>query len=132
MARYSVAMLNNMVAQYEVTVGTSPTLEFRTGPPNPAGIAAADTGTLLVAVPLPLDWASASGTGAIALLGTWSGTGASVGVIGHYRLKSSGGTCHEDGTVTVTGAGGDITVDNTSVAIGQPLVVTAWNRNVSP
>lgn len=124
---------NNMIGQYESTVGAAPVLELRSGA-APANCAAADSGTLLSSITLPSDWMTAASNGSIAKLGTWAGTGdAGAGggsVIGHYRLKDAGLTeCHEQGTVTITGGGGDLTVDNTNIAVGQAVSITGWTRN---
>jgi len=119
---------NNMVGQYESTVGTTPKLQIRSGA-QPANCAAADSGTLLCELTLPSDWMNAASSGAVTLLGTWSGTGAAAGTAAHYRLKDSGGsTTHEQGSVTATGGGGDLTLDNTSIAAAQAVSVTSWTR----
>lgn len=119
---------NNMVGQYETTVGVTPKLQIRSGA-QPANAAAADSGTLLCEITLPSDWMNAPAGGSITLLGTWAGTGAAAGTAAHYRLKDSAGTvCHEQGTVTATGGGGDLTLDNTSIAVSQAVNVTSWTR----
>lgn len=119
---------NNMIGQYETTVGTSPKLQLRSGA-QPANCAAADSGTLLAELTLPADWMGAASAGAVALAGSWAGTGAAAGTIAHYRLKDSAGSvCHEQGSVTLTGGGGDLTVDNTSIGVGQAVSVTSWTR----
>lgn len=119
---------NNMVGQYETTIGASPKLQIRTGA-QPANCAAADSGTLLCEITLPSDWMGAASSGAVALAGSWSGSGAAAGTAAHYRLKDSGGTtCHEQGSVTATGGGGDLTLDNTSIAVSQAVSVTSWTR----
>jgi hypothetical protein len=70
---------------------------------------------------------AAASSGSKALSGTWQDTSAdSTGTAGHFRIKASGGTCHMQGTVTATGGGGDMTVDNTSFASGQQFTVTAF------
>lgn len=119
---------NAMIGQYETTVGTGPKLQLRSGA-APANCAAADSGTLLAELTLPSDWMTAASSGGISKNGTWSGTGAAAGTIAHYRLKDSAGTvCHEQGTVTATGGGGDLTVDNTNIAASQAVSVTSWDR----
>lgn len=124
----STTLRNNMIGQYETTIGTAPKLQFRTGAP-PANCAAAATGTLLCEITLPSDWLTAASSGQVTLNGTWSGTGAAAGTAAHYRLMDSAGTtCHEQGTVTATGGGGDLTVDNTSIAVSQAVSVTSWTR----
>lgn len=118
----------NMVGQYETTIGTTPKLQIRTGA-QPANCAAADSGTLLCELTLPSDWMTAASGGSISLNGSWTGTGAAAGTAAHYRLKdSAGSTCHEQGSVTATGGGGDLTLDNTSIAVSQAVSVTSWTR----
>jgi len=128
--KLSVAVRNAMVEAYETTIGASPKLQLRTGAP-PADCAAADSGTLLAECPVPTDWLAAASSGTKTKLGTWTFTGlAAAGsgtAIGHYRLKdSTGTTCHDQGTVTVTGGGGDMTLDNVSIAQNQTGTVTDW------
>ncbi len=49
------------------------------------------------------------------------------GTAGHYRIVDSAGTtCHEQGTVTATGGGGDVTIDNTSIVSGQAVNISGW------
>lgn len=118
----------NMMGQYESTVGTTPKLQFRTGA-QPANCAAADSGTLLAELTLPSDWMTTASAGAVALNGTWTGTGSAAGTAAHYRLKDSAGSvCHEQGSVTATGGGGDITIDNAVIASAQTVNVTSWTR----
>lgn len=122
----SVASRNARLDAIETAVGTAPKLQIRTGA-QPANCAAADSGTLLCEMTLPSDWASAAASGAKAKSGTWSGTGAAAGTAAHFRLKDSAGTtCHMQGTVTITGGGGDMTVDNTSIAVSQAVTVNTW------
>lgn len=126
----SDAVRNAMADAYESTIGTAPTLEIRTGAP-PANCAAADSGTLLASMALPSDWLSAASSGSKTLLGTWQDlTADAAGTAGHYRIKQ-GGTCHEQGTVTATGGGGDLTLNNVSIAVGQAVSVTAFTRAMS-
>ncbi|AHG91219.1 hypothetical protein J421_3682 [Gemmatirosa kalamazoonensis] len=106
------------------------TLEIRTGaPPGPG---AAPTGTLLVSITLPADlWAAASNAvkPLNAALTPTAAVGA--GTAGHFRIKAAGDTGavsttqHRiEGTITVTGGGGDITLDNTSIAVGQNVTIS--------
>jgi hypothetical protein len=54
---------------------------------------------------------------------------ASAGELGHYRIKNAAGSaCREQGTITATGGGGDMTVDNVSVTAGQQIQVTAYQK----
>lgn len=132
MARqWSVSVRNARADAVESTIGTSAILEMFTGSP-PANCAAADSGTKIVSINLPSDWLAAAASGAKAKSGTWQGTAIATGTPGHYRIKDSGGTTvHEQGTVTFTGGGGDITVDASgSVTSGQTVTVAtfAWTE----
>jgi hypothetical protein len=44
-----------------------------------------------------------------------------------FRIYDSGGTnCHMQGTVTATGGGGDMTLDNNSIANAQTVNVNSF------
>jgi hypothetical protein len=127
--QFSAAVRNAMGDSIEVAIGASPTLEIRTGPP-PATTAAADSGTVLATMTLPADFLLAASAGVKALSGTWSDTSAdAAGVAGHYRIKQ-GATTHAQGTVTASGGGGDMTLDNTNIASGQAINITAYSITI--
>lgn len=122
----SVSARNARLDSIETTVGTSPKLQIRSGA-QPASCAAADSGTLLCEITLPSDWAAAAASGAKSKSGTWSGTGVAAGTAAHFRLKDSAGTtCHMQGSVSATGGGGDVTLDNTSIAVDQAVTINTW------
>ena len=123
----SVAVRNAMLDIIESTVGTSAVLKIRTGA-QPANCAAVDTGTVLATINLPSDWMAASDAGSKALSGTWQDASAdATGTAAHFRVYASDGTtCHMQGSVTATGAGGDMTLDNTSVAAGQSITISSF------
>lgn len=125
--QYSVAVRNARLDVVESTIGASPILRVRTGA-APANCAAADSGTVLATVALPADWMAAASNGTKSMQGTWEDTSAdATGTAGHFRIYANDGTtCHVQGTVTLTGGGGDMTVDNTSFAAGQNFVVTSF------
>lgn len=124
-AQFSVAVRNGWLDNTEVTIGPSPKLRILTGA-KPANCAAAETGTLLAAITCPADWMAAAAAGTKTLLGSWTVAATASGTAGYYRIMDSAGTtCHEQGTITATGGGGDMTVDNTSIASGQTVAVTA-------
>ncbi len=122
----STTVRNAMLDAIETTVGTSAILELRTGS-VPANCAASDSGTLLISYSLASDWAAAASSGSKALNDVpLTGSAIATGTAGHFRLKNSAGsTCHAQGTITATGGGGDMTVDNTSIASGQTVNVTS-------
>lgn len=117
---------NSRLDAIETVVGTSPKLQIRTGAP-PASCAAADTGTLLAEITCPSDWAAAASGGSKAKSGTWSVAATAAGTAGHFRLKNSAGTVtHIQGTITITGSGGDMTLDNDSIAAGQVVTINTF------
>ena len=125
--QYSVTVRNAQLDAVETTVGTAPLLRIYSGS-APANCAAAASGTLLAEATLPSDWMAAASSGSKALSGTWQDASANAtGTAGHWRLyDSSGTTCHAQGTVTATGGGGDLTLDNTSIASAQSVTITSF------
>lgn len=123
----STAVRNARLDAIETTVGVSAVLKIRTGA-APANCGTADSGTVLATVNCPSDWMAAASGGSKALSGTWQDASAdATGTAAHFRLYASDGTtCHMQGTVTATGGGGDMTVDNTSFASGQTFTVTSF------
>lgn len=122
--QFSTAVRNARLDVIETTIGASPTLELRTGAP-PANPAAADSGTVLVTITLPADWMAAASGGTKALSGLWQDlTADATGTFGHYRIKQ-GGTCHEQGTLSGPGGGGDIVMDSATVTAGQQVTIVS-------
>lgn len=127
----NVATRNARLDTIESTNGTSCSLEIRSGS-VPANCAAASAGTVLATINLPTDWMAAASSGSKALSGTWQDASAdATGTAAHFRIYNSqatkdGTTCFMQGTVTITGGGGDMTVDNTSFASGQQFTVTTF------
>lgn len=126
----STAVRNALLDSIEVTVGASAILKIFSGAP-PANCAAANSGTLLATLNLPADYWAAASSAAKAKSGTWEDTSADgTGTAGHFRLYASDGTtCGVQGTVTATGGGGDMEVDNTSFVTAQAFTVTAFTLN---
>lgn len=127
--QFSTTVRNARLDAIETAIGVSAVLKIRTGA-QPADCAAADSGTVLATITLPSDWAAAASSGSKAKSGTWQDTSAdATGTAAHYRLYASDGTtCHEQGSVTATGGGGDLTLDNTSIATGQTVTITTWTK----
>jgi hypothetical protein len=125
------AVANAMLDAWETAIGASPILRFRSGAP-PANVAAASQGTVLATLALPADWMAAAAARSKAKLGTWEDLAAdNNGTVGHYEIVANDGvTRKEQGTVTATGGGGDMTVDNVIFATGQPVTVTAFTKTL--
>jgi len=129
----SVAVRNGMLDAIETTIGTSAVIKLRTGSP-PANCAAADSGTVVATISLASDWMSAASSGSKAFSSTplEDSSADNPGTLAHYRVYASDGTtCGMQGTITATGGGGDMTVDNTSVTAGQDVKITSWTINMS-
>lgn len=125
--QFSVAIRNARLDAVETATGASAILKIRTGA-APASCATADSGTVLASCALPADWMAAAAAGAKSLSGSWQDAAAdAAGTAAHFRLYANDGvTCHLQGTVTATGGGGDLQVDNTSFAAGQQFTVTSF------
>lgn len=123
----SVTVRNARLDAIETAIGTDAILKIRTTS-VPANCAAADAGIALASLTLPTDWMAAAASGAKAKSGTWSDASADdTGTAAHFRIYDSGGsTCHIQGTVTATGGGGDLTLDNTSIAATQTVTITGF------
>lgn len=125
--QFSVTVRNAQLDAIETAISTSAVLKIRTGS-APANVATADSGTVVATLSLPSDWMAAASSGSKALNGTWQDSSAdATGTAGHFRIYANDGTtAHIQGTVTATGGGGDMTVDNTSFASGQSFTVTTF------
>ena len=118
----------------ETDIGTSAKMAIYTGS-MPSNCAADTTGTKLAEFDLASDWAASATGGAKSLNNLpLTTTGAAAGSAGYFRLFTNaqsttpgvGTPCQMQGTITATGGGGDMTLDNTSIASGQTVNVTSF------
>lgn len=126
--QFSTAVRNAMLDAIETTIGVSAVLKIRSGA-APANCGTADSGTVLATIALASDWAAAAsgGTKALSGLPVTDASADNTGTAAHFRLYASDGTtCGHQGTVTVTGGGGDMTVDNTSFVAAQTFNITGF------
>lgn len=123
----STSVRNARLDAIETATGASARLRLYSGA-APADCAAAATGTLLVEFALAADWAGNAAGGGKSLANLpLSTTAAAAGVAGHFRLyNAAGSVCHYQGSVTIAGGGGDMTLDNTNIASGQTVSVTSF------
>lgn len=121
----SVAARNGRLDSFETTCGTSAVMKIFSGSP-PANCAAADSGTALATVSLPVDWMAAATGGSKSKNGTWEDLSAdNTGTAGHFRIYDSGvATCHMQGTVGTSGT--DIIVNSTSFTAAQAFTVNSF------
>lgn len=125
--QFSTAARNAALDAIETAIGASAIMRIRTGAP-PANCAAADSGTVVATLNLPADYLANAAAGAKAMSGTWQDLAAdAAGTAGHFRIyDSTGATCHIQGTCTITGGGGDMTIDNPALTVGQQFSVTSF------
>ena len=125
--QFSTTARNAALDAIETAIGTAAVLKIRSGS-VPASVGTADAGTVLATMTLPSDWLAAASSGSKAKSGTWEDTSAdAAGTAAHFRIYASDGTtAHIQGTVTATGGGGDMTLDNTSIASGQTVTITSF------
>lgn len=124
----STAARNAALDAIETAIGASPILRiYDLTAGAPANCAASITGTVLATMNLPADFMAAASGGAKSLSGSWSDAAAdAAGIADFYRIFANDGTtCHEQGTVTATAGGGDMTLDNTNIAVGQTVTITS-------
>ena len=125
--QFSTTARNAALDAIETAIGTSAVLKIRSGS-VPADCGTADAGTVLATLNLPSDWLAAASGGSKSKSGTWEDASAdATGTAGHFRVYASDGTTvHMQGTITATGGGGDMTLDNTSIASGQQVTITSF------
>lgn len=123
------ALANIMLDLYDTHFPAGAVLEIRTG--AAPGAEAAATGTLLVSVTLPATPWSAASAGSKSKNGTWSATAAATGTAGHFRLRNAADTRRDEGSITITAGGGDLILDNTSIATGQTVTINTFTRSIT-
>jgi hypothetical protein len=123
-AQFSDATRSAALDGIEAAIGTSPTLEIRSGA-APANCATADSGTLLATLTLPSNWLADAVAGLKVQAGDWSGTVSTGGTAGHFRIKQ-GGTTHWQGSITASAGGGDMVLADTALLAGQLLSLSGF------
>jgi|SRR6187455_218551 len=134
--QWSSGVRNGVLDAIETAVGTAPKFRIYSGT-EPATCAAALSGnTLLAEFTLDSDWMSAAASGVKNMIkgGTtvsganpYTTTGAATGTATFYRIYDSAGTnAHEQGTVGTSGT--DAIIDNTSIASGQTVNLTQYQK----
>jgi hypothetical protein len=126
--RFSTRLRNARLQAIEDTISTGARLEIRAGA-RPATLAGEDTGALLALIALPSDFLDAPAGGVTDLNGTWEDlTADGTGIAGYFRIYPAGSPslADMDGTITATGGGGDMEVDNTSFNAGQSFTITLF------
>lgn len=128
---YSATVKNAKLDQIETTIGTAAILRVYNGTAPATADTALSGNTLLAEGTLPSDYLAAASAGSKAKAGAWTLTGqagAGAGTAGtFFRLFNTAGTvCHMQGTFTASGGGGDMTIDNNSIANAQSITVNTF------
>jgi hypothetical protein len=121
----SVSARNARLDSIETVIGTAARLKIFSGS-VPSDCAAADPSGLLATIVCPSDWLAAASSGSKAIAGgPWSVAASGAGTAASFRVYDSGSAaCHIQGTV---GEGtGDLQLDNTDLAAGQTVNITAF------
>ena len=126
--QWSDALRNALLDVWESTIGTSAKIRIYSGAVPAEESTALSGNTLLAEWSLASDWAAAAAGGVKSLSGVpLEVTAAAAGTATFYRIyNSAGSTCHEQGTVGTSGT--DMTIDNTSIASGQTVRLTAFSK----
>ena len=123
--QFSDPARNAIVNGIVTAVGAAPTLEIRNGS-VPADETATATGTVLVTMLLPSVWMNGASGGVATLAGQWQDlTADNAGTATYFRIRQ-GATTHIQGTVSATGGGGDMTLDNPVISLNQQVTVTSF------
>lgn len=121
-----ILLRNNMLDQIENTAGVSARLQLRTGA-QPADCSVANSGVLLVEIVLPFNWMLDAVSGTKSKLDLWAGTAIASGTAAHFRIFDSADTiCHLQGTVTSSGSGGDLTLNNPVISSAQIITINTF------
>lgn len=99
----------------EIRSGTQPTAADDTA-----------TGSVLVTVELPDPSFGAAASGVSTANAIGAATATASGTAGWFRAYDSAANKVMDGSVTVTGGGGQMTLNTTTISIGTDIAVTAW------
>lgn len=116
----STAVRNARLDAIETNIGTSALCRLYSA-----------SNIILCEIQLPSNWLNAASNGSITKAGTWSGIGAVAAGSGinatYFQIFDSAGlVLGIKGTVTVTGGGGDMTLDNTNIASTQNVTVQTF------
>lgn len=119
------ATTNAVTALVDADVGAG-TIQIRTGA-QPASANDAASGTLLATITLadPAWGASVAGVSTLDATPVLSTTGVAAGTAGWFRMLDNSGDTIADGAVTVTGGGGELELNTTTISIGVTVEITA-------
>ena len=125
--KFSVALKNAQQNAITSTLGGSALLNIYSGSQPASPDTAVTSQVLLATLTCNATFAPAASGGVLTLNSIANGTGTAGAGTGTnatwYRLTTSGGVAHIDGTVGITGA--DLNLNNVNIAQGQTVSVTS-------
>lgn len=125
--KYSAVLKNAQQASITSTVGPNALLELYSAPQPANPDTAIGAQVLLGTLTCNATFAPAPAGGVLTLNAISNGTGTAGAGAGTqatwYRLKTSGGAAHVDGSVGIAGA--DLNLNNNNIATGQTISVTS-------
>ncbi len=125
--KYSAALKNAQQDAITTTLGANANLKIYSGTKATNPDTAIGAQVLLATLACSATFAPGAAGGVVTLNAISSGTGtagAGAGTVATwYRLETSGGTAHIDGTVGISGC--DLNLNNTNIATGQTVSVSS-------
>lgn len=125
--KYSASLKNAQQDAITSKLGASAVLEIYSGSQPASPDTAVGAQVLLASLTCNATFAPAASGGVLTLNSIANGTGTAGAGAGTtatwYRLRTSGGVAHIDGTVGISGA--DLNLNNTNIATGQTVSVTS-------
>lgn len=126
--KYSAVLKNAQQAAITSTAGANAVIDIYSGSQPASPDTAVGAQVLLATLACSATLAPAPASGLLTLNAISNGTGtagASTGTVATwFRLVTSGGTAHVDGTVGITGC--DMNLNNTNIATGQTVSVSSF------
>ena len=125
--QFSIPVRNARLDAIATVIDSSAKLIIYSGA-QPASCAEAPTGTVLATLSLPSSWMLAASSGSKSKTGTWSDTSADAsGTAGYFRICDNLLTaCGLQGSITASGGGGDMTIDNVDIVSGQTVTISSF------
>jgi hypothetical protein len=117
--QYGVLTRNAKLNAIATQLGATATLKVFSGA-EAANCAAADPSGVLATITLPASPFGSASAGAMAMAGTWSVAASAGGTAASWRIYDSSAVCQIQGNTT------DMTFNNTNIASGQTVTVTAF------
>jgi hypothetical protein len=126
--KYSASLKNAQQDAITTKCGASCLINIYAGSQPASPDTAISSQTLLATLTGNATFAPASSAGVLTLNSITNGTGLAAAGAGtaatFFRITTSGGTAHIDGTVGTSGA--DLNLNNVSIAQNQTVSVTSW------